>query len=584
MYIIAYSAFVVHNIFYYEEPRATVNELVYVPKSKRNKIWKRILPTKTWLNKKITLIAETVSKKLFMYERRKKLKRVYTQTCRIQYCHKNTAIMLFAVIAMRASGMQENKNEIFFDTDSEPIGIDNRCTGCISHRIEDFDGPLTESHRTIKGFGGSRTTNVKIGTITWKWLDDDGLSHKFVIPKSFYVPDGNVRLISPQHWAQAQKEKNNGIGSETLHDSVTLFWNGRKNKLTVPLGKTDNVATFFIAPGYRKFEAFCAKAEMDYAQEQLDPIIADETLVVSDDEDDIKNESINSSLMDPKREDWSHPVDTIFDFDLNATKKRDIPNVIEDEEDHQATSNTAELLRYHHKFGHISFRRLQEMAKLGTIPKKLAKCQIPACSACLYSKAIKRKWRSRTPNNQEDSNKPTSPGERVSVDQLVSPTPGLIAQMTGFLTMKRYKYATVYVDQASRLSFVWLQKTATADETLLGKEAFQQYAKDRGVKVLGYHADNGIFKAHKWVNACKSEGQGLTFAGVNAHHQNGIAERKIRSLQELARTMLVHANKRWPKAITANLWPYAIRMANDVSNETPLMQDPAKRTAQQLFS
>jgi hypothetical protein len=36
----------------------------------------------------------------------------------------------------------------------------------------------------------------------------------------------------------------------------------------------------------------------------------------------------------------------------------------------------------------------------------------------------------------------------------------------------------VYVDQASRLSFVWLQKTATAEETLLGKEAFKQYAKD----------------------------------------------------------------------------------------------------------
>jgi hypothetical protein len=44
--------------------------------------------------------------------------------------------------------------------------------------------------------------------------------------------------------------------------------------------------------------------------------------------------------------------------------------------------------------------------------------------------------------------------------------------------MKRYKYATVHVDQASRLSFVWLQKSATADETLEGKTAFEQYAKE----------------------------------------------------------------------------------------------------------
>ena len=42
----------------------------------------------------------------------------------------------------------------------------------------------------------------------------------------------------------------------------------------------------------------------------------------------------------------------------------------------------------------------------------------------------------------------------ISVDQFKYPTSGLLAQMTGFLTTKRYQYATVYVDQASRLSYV----------------------------------------------------------------------------------------------------------------------------------
>jgi hypothetical protein len=84
--------------------------------------------------------------------------------------------------------------------------------------------------------------------------------------------------------------------------------------------------------------------------------------------------------------------------------------------------------------------------------------------------------------------------------------------------------------------------------------------------------------------ACRSKGQSLTFAGMNAHHMNGIAKRKIRTLQELARTMLIHANNRWPQAITYNLWPYALRMANDVLNETPMMQDKEKWSPQQLFS
>jgi hypothetical protein len=259
------------------------------------------------------------------------------------------------------------------------------------------------------------------------------------------------------------------------------------------------------------------------------------------------------------------------------------PTIIEDEEDRQPTSSVAELLQYHHRFGHILFKKLQEMAKIGTLPKRLAKCPVPACSTCMYAKAIKRKWQSRTANNQEEAVKPTKPGEQVLVDQLVSLTPGLIAQMTGFLSTKQYKYVTVYVDQASCLSFVWLQKTATAEETLLGKEAFEQYAKERGVVVQGYDANNGIFKAYKWVTACPNKGQSFSFEGVNAHHQNGIAKRKVRSLQELARTMLVHANKRRPKAITENLWPYAIRMANNVLYKTLNMQDKIKRTAQQIF-
>eukprot|EP00978_Attheya_sp_CCMP212_P038549 scaffold192055_cov31-Attheya_sp.AAC.2 len=87
----------------------------------------------------------------------------------------------------------------------------------------------------------------------------------------------------------------------------------------------------------------------------------------------------------------------------------------------------------------------------------------------------------------------------VSVDQLVSLTPGLITQMTGILTTKRYKYATVYVDQYSRLSYVYLQKMASAAaETLEGKRAFERYAESCGVSIEAYHADNGVFQANDW--------------------------------------------------------------------------------------
>ena len=172
----------------------------------------------------------------------------------------------------------------------------------------------------------------------------------------------------------------------------------------------------------------------------------------------------------------------------------------------------------------------------------------------------------------------------ISVDQLVSPVPGLIAQMTGFITKQRYKYATVYIDQYSGFSFVYLQRTASAQETLQSKQAMERYAQARNIIIKAYHADNGIFKAKEWVQACYDARQQLTFAAVGAHHANGKAERRIRELQELVRTQLIHANRRWPKAITSNLWPYALRHANDCVNNTPNLQSGSKLTPQQLFT
>ena len=115
--------------------------------------------------------------------------------------------------------------------------------------------------------------------------------------------------------------------------------------------------------------------------------------------------------------------------------------------------------------------------------------------------------------------------------------------MMGFLTKDHYRYATVYVDQASGLGYVHLQKTASANETLDSKTTFEQYARSHGVTIHAYHADNSIFKAKAWVAACRAKDQGLTFAAVTAHLANGMAERHIRELQGLARTMLIHANK-----------------------------------------
>jgi hypothetical protein len=332
-----------------------------------------------------------------------------------------------------------------------------------------------------------------MGTIRWKWEDDQGRLHTFDIPNSFYIPDGKVRLLSPQHWAQSQSIRRNrklrtSCGEHTNGVECVLYWGDGEYKRHINLGKYDNVATFPLAPGYSQFAAFCCEAGMDdHTREPM----AMPSAFISDDESVAHDEVQEQSTLP-----WSHhwtppstpmttdnPATTAIEFNLDGPStstsegERDdrepAPEVIIDEEDRQSHNDMAKLLTIHHQYAHAPMTKLQLMAKSGILPRRLAKCRIPVCSACLYAKATRKPWRSKPrTRNAEDAMEPSKPGQVVSVDQLVSPTPGLIAQMTGFLTTKRYRYATVYVDQYSRMGFVYLQKTASAEETVEGKKAF----------------------------------------------------------------------------------------------------------------
>jgi hypothetical protein len=141
-------------------------------------------------------------------------------------------------------------------------------------------------------------------------------------------------------------------------------------------------------------------------------------------------------------------------------------------------------------------------------------------------------------------------------------------QIKGWLTVQRYHIATVFVDHFSRLSFVYLQKSDTAKEILMAKHAFEGYARTMGVKILHYHADNGWFCENVFMKDVAEQRQTITFCGINAHFQSGVAERRICELQDGARTSLIHAKHRWGVAIDAQLWPYALRHRNDVFNST----------------
>jgi hypothetical protein len=90
---------------------------------------------------------------------------------------------------------------------------------------------------------------------------------------------------------------------------------------------------------------------------------------------------------------------------------------------------------------------------------------------------------------------------------------------------------------------LYTQKSTTAEETIQAKEAFEQYAKSHQVVIQHYHADNGIFAEAEFLQSIEKANQTISFCGVNAHHMNGHVEKRIRDLQENARSMLFHAKR-----------------------------------------
>jgi hypothetical protein len=171
------------------------------------------------------------------------------------------------------------------------------------------------------------------------------------------------------------------------------------------------------------------------------------------------------------------------------------------------------------------------------------------------------------------------------VDQVESRAVGFVAQLKGRLTLGRYTVATIFVDHYSRIGYVHLQKDSSSLETLKAKHAWELYARERGIIVRNYHADNGRFVDNAWKNSLLEENQGIAYCGVNAHWQNGIAERRIRELKEQSRTMLIHAEHHWPDAVNTSLWPNAMRNACSLFNDSTTLKGPHKdKTPSEVFS
>ena len=110
------------------------------------------------------------------------------------------------------------------------------------------------------------------------------------------------------------------------------------------------------------------------------------------------------------------------------------------------------------------------------------------------------------------------------------------------------------------------------------------------VTIWQYHADNGRFAEKAFRAAVGDANQSISYCGVGAYHQNGIAENHIKQLTLTSCTLLLHVKRFWPEAITTMLWPFALKtvaerhncLKIDINGVTPYAKFSGIRTAMNL--
>lgn len=459
-----------------------------------------------------------------------------------------------------------------FDTDSFRVGFDTLATACISNNPKHFKNfPTIPTKKKCDGIGGSATIKYK-GTVVWYLADDGGRRHKFEINNALYIPDSPICILSPQQVAQQSPLQQRAYTTLTQgHEHCIFTWGPKgKFKRTIPLDKGTNTPIIRSADDTRSYRRFCFLAQ---SPEEINRIEATEPgphLIPLDDESTVESETLQTADSDNHTVnsiESTYPVEeNIEDFNHNISNQESRVSTIETDEEVAAATPYADLLRWHYRLGHMSFNKIKAMSRAGLLPKNLANVQNPKCACCYYGKAHRKPWRTRAqPRRIKVA---TKPGEVVSVDTLQSSTPGFIGILKGILTKRRYNYATIFVDHFSDLSYVHLHSDNTSLAIVQAKESFEAYARTFHVNISHYHCDNGRFADNAFRLAVTNSKQSISFCSVNGHHQNGRAEKRIRDLRENSRSTLLHSIARWPSAITTNLWPYAIRHANNIRNST----------------
>lgn len=411
--------------------------------------------------------------------------------------------------------------------DDMPIVFDTGCSLSITPFKEDFVDDLGEPDcKEMKGLADS-TRIEGMGTVEWTVRDLYGQVGT-IRTKAYLIPQATIRLFSPQeyifenHRTQANLSRS-GVHLTTKEGTLSFPWNDHTN---LPM----------MLPDWTPSQP---EIPMSLVLEMLDTVSAVDKLLGT----------INKNL----------------------------------------TQDQKELLLWHQRFGHSGFLWNQALMnhvktevgeeadppKVKPRYKGAARCPLPKCSACQLSKQHRKTPDSSTIHVNKDREMAIrrnnlNPGDCVSLDQYTCKTPGRLATTYGKEKEDlQYNGGTIYVDHASSFVFIHNQISLRSGETIQGKHKLERFMDSLGIKVTSYRGDNHPFGSAAFLKDLKLQDQTITYSGVGAHFQNGVAERALQTITYWARAMMMHQLLNWPDQFDPTLWPFALEHAAYLWNNMP---------------
>jgi hypothetical protein len=391
----------------------------------------------------------------------------------------------------------------------------------VTNSLDDFVGSFTKAPSSaieLQGIAAGLTVEGW-GDIEWAFPDTSGALRLLKVP-AYYVPTSRARLLSTTSLLQTYPPET--IFMEASQLTLSGSASATRLPIVAPVDVTNNLPTTFAHPypaAARDFSALAALSVVDVD---------------------------NTNLSEPAKE----------------------------------------LLRWHFRLGHLAFRKIQFLLRTGVLAHSQATRRLhtaaskittpPRCAACQFGKQTSRATPGKTATVVRDrqgilKKDHLLPGQQISVDHFVCRNKGRLFTSRGKTSEDAmYSGGCVFVDHASGYLHVAFQVLLNSHETIDAKDKFELMCRDHGVIPQSYLSDNGTpFTSAGFADKLRTFAQIIQFAGVGAHHHNGVAERAIQTIMSISRTMLMHAAIHWPDLADTALWPMAVAHAAFLYNHVP---------------